>query len=91
MQDWETRPVQVPATLRRGGFIGLGLLLVTLAGSIVFGASGVVLVGATLLGAVSLLAFTRGFRTAPDWGLRAIFVTLLSGIGMPFLILLLNI
>jgi hypothetical protein len=91
MQDWETRPIRVPANLRRGGFIGLGLLFFTLVGSIVLSASGLIMVGATLLGAVGLLAYTRGFRTAPAWALRAIFATLLSGIGMPFLILLLSI
>jgi hypothetical protein len=90
MTDWETRPIRVPDTVRRGGFIGLGLLLATLAGSIVLGASGLFVVGAALLAGVGLLVFTRGFRTAPDWALRAIFATLLTGIAMPFLILLLN-
>lgn len=90
MTDWETRPIRVPSALRRGGFIGLGLLLGTLVGSVVLGAHGVVVVGVALLGAVGLSAFTRGFHTAPDWALRAIFMTLLTGIALPFLILLLN-
>ena len=90
MTDWETRPIRVPDTVRRGGFIGLGLLLVTLLGSIVLSADGLIVVGAALLAGVGLLAFTRGFRTAPGWALRAIFATLLTGIAMPFLILLLN-
>lgn len=87
---WEARPITVPAALRRGGFIGLALLLVGAAIAVAFGATGVVLLVVAVASALGLLAYTRGFRRAPAWSLRGIFLTLVAGLFLPPLVLLLN-
>ena len=44
----------------------------------------------SLLMAVSLMAFTKGFREAPAWALRATLTALLAGLALPALVLALN-
>lgn len=92
MQPHESRPVPVPPALRRGGLVGLALVgTVTVAASVWAGlfqqpVAGMWLV-LTTFGFVTMLAlYTRGFRAASAWGLRAIFATLLAGLTLPLLI-----
>lgn len=87
---WETRPITVPAALRRGGFIGLALLLVGTTIAVVLGATGMVVLAVAVAAALGLLTYTRGFRRAPAWSLRGIFLTLIAGLSLPPLVLLLN-
>jgi predicted membrane protein len=37
-----------------------------------------------------LMVFTKGFRVAPKWGLRAIFSELIAGLVLPIMVLTLN-
>jgi hypothetical protein len=96
MTPHETRPVSVPAELRRGGFVGLTILLVmagamglwsSLTGHSLAG-TGIVLVCLGLV--VIFLAYTRGFRHAAAWALQAIFASLLLGLVLPIIILGMN-
>jgi hypothetical protein len=36
------------------------------------------------------MVFTKGFRMAPTWGLRATFAALLAGLALPVVVLALN-
>lgn len=96
MTPHETRPVPVPSELRRGGLVGLAILLVmagtmglwsSLTGHSLAG-TGIVVVCLGLV--VILLAYTRGFRHAPAWALQAIFAGLLVGLVLPIIILGMN-
>lgn len=91
MEDWDTRPIRTPEGLLRGGLIGLAAIAVTLVACILLRANGTLLVVATFVAAAGLFAKTRGFRVASATGLRAIFATLVTGMAMPFAVLLLNV
>lgn len=96
MTPHETRPVAVPDALRRGGIVGLaavaGLVVVMEVWKALFGElSGLWLAFACLAAFAALAAYTRGFRRAPAWALRAIFFALLFGLMLPILILVINI
>jgi hypothetical protein len=92
----ESMAVSVPRMLAIGGWVGTALIL-SLAG--VLGAlaptSGRLLISAWLVwliavSALSLTVYTRGFRRAPSWALRATFMVLLVGLGLPFIVFALN-
>ena len=96
MRPWEDEHVPVPAGLRRGGLIGLAITAaaaIAMTGWAVLtdtAIAGVWLVLLVLSLIVALAVYTRGFRRAPGWALRAILASLLAGLGLPVVILVLN-
>jgi hypothetical protein len=95
MSAHESVPVEISRELRRAGLVGAALILglAALMGIVspIAHLSGMWLV-AIMLGLVALLAaWTRGFRRAPAWGLRATFATLIAGLALPVVILALNV
>jgi hypothetical protein len=48
-------------------------------------------VALVLAGAAALAVYTRGFRRAPAWALRATLATLLSGLVLPVVFFAINI
>lgn len=96
MTPHESRPVTVPDALRRAGIaavlttlgVGLGLGVWSLAtGTAV---AGIWLALGALGGLAALAAFTRGFRRAPAWALRAIYASLIASFALPFAVLAIN-
>jgi hypothetical protein len=92
----ESMPVTIPSWLRTGGWVGSALiasLAVTLA-AITYYTHRVVdgewLTFVILVASASLMVFTKGFRMAPTWGLRATFAALLAGLALPVVVLALN-
>jgi hypothetical protein len=96
METHDARPVPMPPGLRRGGRVGMTLISAT---AVVAGLLSVVsnrlVVGslelALVLGLVAALAaYTRGFRHAPAWALRATLATLAIGLVAPLAMLAIN-
>jgi hypothetical protein len=96
MRGHETLPVPMPAGLRMAGWVGTGLIaaMAVVLGAISYYSHRVVtgewLTFASLLMAVSLMAFTKGFREAPSWALRATLAALLAGLALPAAVLAMN-
>jgi hypothetical protein len=92
----ESMPVTIPSWLRTGGWVGSALiacLTITLAAITYYThrvVAGEWLTFAILAASASLMAFTKGFRIAPTWGLRATFAALLAGLALPIVVLALN-
>lgn len=88
----EMMPVPVKRDLALAGWLGTALLAALALGTGFYSdASGRLinaewLVWLVALGAVSLAVFTKGFRQAPDWALKACFAILIAGLVMPLLI-----
>jgi hypothetical protein len=90
MQDWERRPILVPGSLRAGGAVGLGLLVLTAVAAVLAGAHGLVLAVVAAAAGTALCITTRGFRQAQAWALWPIFATFVCGLTLPPVLLLLN-
>lgn len=91
----ERQPVDMTPELRRGGLIGLALMVALGLGVSVASALGVAIAGAWLVlpllaVAVGLAVVTRGFRRSPRWTLRPTFGTLLAGLALPIVVLAIN-
>jgi hypothetical protein len=97
MQPHETRAVPVPAALRRGGLVGLALVTALAVATSLWGSlthhavAGEWLIVAALGLVLTLVLYTRGFRNAPGWALRAMFATLLTGLALPIFIVGINV
>jgi hypothetical protein len=98
-QNWKSHhkvPVPISGALRAAGWAGTGLIvaLALCLGALTYYGHHLVtgewLVFLALLAALSLAAFTKGFREAPGWAIRATFATLLAGLALPALIAALN-
>ncbi len=94
--DQESMAVAMPRMLAIAGWAGTGLI-VALAVSLgaVALVSGQILNIAWLVwllafGGISLTVFTRGYRRAPGWALRATLATLFVGLALPLLVAVLN-
>jgi hypothetical protein len=93
----EREPVEFSPDLRRGGLVGLGLMIaLTVVLSIAsfvlhLPVAGLWLVLIFLAGASTLAVITRGFRRAPRWALRGVFATLIAGLTLPFAVIAMNI
>jgi Domain of unknown function (DUF4407) len=93
MEPHERQHVPVPPGLRRGGFIGLALVgglagasfLWTVLLHHTLNAVWLPMVAVALVG--GLAAYTRGFRSAPRWALRATFASLFIGLLLPLAVL----
>ena len=93
MEPHERQHVPVPPGLRRGGFIGLALVGALAGASFLWSvllhhplnAVWLPLIAVALVG--GLAAYTRGFRTAPRWALRATLGSLLVGLLLPLAVL----
>jgi hypothetical protein len=87
----ESMPVPVPRTLAIAGWTGTGLLVALGCGLTLLGLDShhwppAEIPAAFLATAsVSLMVFTRGFRSAPAWAQQASFVTLLAGLALPLM------
>lgn len=96
IRSHESMPVTIPSWLRTGGWVGSALiasLAITLAVINYYThrvVAGEWLTFAILAASASLMAFTKGFRMAPTWGLRATFAALLAGLALPIVVLALN-
>jgi hypothetical protein len=92
----ESMPVTIPSWLRTGGWVGSALitgLAITLAAITYYThrvVAGEWLTFVILVASASLMVFTKGFRMAPTWGLRATFAALLAGLALPVVVLALN-
>jgi hypothetical protein len=97
-KDHESHPVAVPAGLARGGWVATGLIA-AITGAIWFytlQTHEIVTPGGwlalALLGVASaLIIYTKGFRIAPAWALRATLGLLISSVALPLLILVVNV
>jgi hypothetical protein len=96
IRSHESMQVTIPSWLRAGGWVGLALigsLSISLAAITFYThrvVSGEWLTFLILLVSASLMVFTKGFRVAPKWGLRAIFSELIAGLVLPIMVLTLN-
>jgi hypothetical protein len=92
----ESMPVTIPSWLRTGGWVGSALiasLAVTLTAITYYThrvVAGEWLTFVILAASASLMVFTKGFRMAPTWGLRATFAALVAGLALPVVVLALN-
>ena len=92
----ESLPAEFPRGLTIAGWIGAGLLaalsftlwLVTDATHSSVAGEMVALLA--LISVASLAVFTRGFRIAPAWAMRATFAALLLGLSLPVIVAVLN-
>ena len=97
MRPHEAVAVSMPRGLRRGAWIGTGLIAALVVGTTLSSTVGDEAVRGwwmapiALVGVSILAASTRGFRRAPPWALRASFGTLLLGFGLPLLLVAINI
>jgi hypothetical protein len=88
----EAMPVALPSGLKTAARVGTALVLaltaalatITIARGQFFNAEWLVFL--TAAAAISLAIFTKGFRRAPPWALRASFIVLLAGLALPFLV-----
>jgi hypothetical protein len=96
IRNHESMSVPVSSWLRIGGWVGVTLIsALTVALAIDTSLSHHMITGAWLVFAmfaavVSLAAFTKGFREAPAWGLRATFAALIMGLALPIIMLVIN-
>jgi len=92
----ESLPVKIPRSLATAGWVGVALLttlvltlhLITRTTHQYIAGEFVAIVA--LVAVVALAIFTRGFRQAPAWAMRATFAALLLGLGLPVLVTALN-
>ena len=93
----ESMAVPVPRMLAIAGWVGTALIVTLAGGLAAFAiASGRMLNSAWVVwlftaGALSLTFYTRGFRRAPGWALRATFAVLVAGLGLPFVVAAFNV
>ena len=96
MGKHERQRIQVNRMLRWAGWVGAALIgalgagiftFVEVAHSYVIGQW---LIVPIVILAGSLAAYTEGFRSAPEWALRAIFATLLAGLALPIFVIAIN-
>jgi len=92
----ESLPVEFPRRLAIAGWIGVGLLaalaltlwlVADIAHRSVTGESAAL---AAFISVASLAVFTKGFRSAPAWAMRATFAALLVGLSLPVIVTILN-
>jgi len=94
MQRHRDQWVEIGPQLRRGGFIATSSLGVFLATSFIWSSLRDIPIRGgwltlTIFGlALGLMAYTRGFRRAPAWGLGAVFALLVAGVVLPIGVLL---
>lgn len=92
----ESLSVKVPRALANAGWVGVALLT-----TLVFTLhlitrtthqyiAGEFVATVALIAVAALAIFTRGFRRAPAWAMRATFTALLLGLGLPVLVTALN-
>ena len=97
MGSHEQVSVPLDRGLRIGGWVGTALIALLSAALAYYSYTGNGFVSAewvvfaAFILAVSLAAFTKGFRRAPAWAARATFATLLLGLALPILVLSLNV
>lgn len=92
----ESLPVKIPRALANAGWVGAALLttlvltlhLITHTTHQYIAGESVAMVA--LIAVAALAIFTRGFRQAPAWAMRATFAALLLGLGLPVFITALN-
>lgn len=92
----ESLPVKIPRHLAIAGWVGTALLttlvltlhLITRTTHQYITGESVAMVA--LIAVAALAIFTRGFRQAPAWAMRATFAALLLGLGLPVLVTALN-
>lgn len=93
----EHLPVEVSSTLMRAGWIGVAILVALAAAGRVYSTlahtpiAGEWIVLMALAVTASLAVYTKGFRRAPAWALRAIFGVLLMALALPVLIVGINV
>ena len=96
IHHYESQPVAVPQQLALGAWIGTAIITVCTAGlfwdsaRLHHPANGMWLGMGLLAGAVSLAAYTRGFRRAPAWALRACFAVLVTGLLLPLALFIID-
>ena len=92
----ESLPVAFPRGLAIAGWIAVSLLaalaltLWLVADIAHRSVTGEMLAVLALISAVSLGVFTKGFRSAPAWAMRATFAALLVGLSLPVIVTVLN-
>jgi hypothetical protein len=92
----ESLPVKIPRHLANAGWVGTALLttlmltlhLISHTTHQYIAGESVAMVA--LIAVAALAIFTRGFRQAPAWAIRATFAALLLGLGLPVLVTALN-
>lgn len=93
----ERLPVPTPRVLSIAGWVGSLLTAALLVGMYIHSGSGhgavagMWVVFLVLVAELALASFTRGFRRAPAWAMRATFVVLLVGLCLPVAIAALNV
>ena len=92
----ESLPVEFPRGLAIAGWIGLGLLtalaltLWLVAENAHLSVTGETVAIAAFISVAILAVFTKGFRSAPAWAMRATFAALLVGLSLPVIVTILN-
>ena len=92
----ESLPAEFPRGLTIAGWIGVGLLtalaftLWLLTDATHHSVTGEIVALLALISVASLAVFTRGFRSAPAWAMRATFAALLVGLSLPVIVAVLN-
>lgn len=97
IQDYDSRPVDVPEELRGRALLGFAALGVAAAFAFLLSSSlGAAVAGGWILLiafglATALCVYTSGFRQAPAWAMRPILATFIAGLALPVFVLVLNI
>jgi hypothetical protein len=89
----ESLPVEVPRSLTVAGWTGLGLTGIAfwlLADVTHRSVTCEIVAALAFVSIASLAVFTKGFRSAPAWAMRATFVALLVGLSLPVIVTVLN-
>ena len=92
----ESLAAEFPRGLTIAGWIGVGLLtalafiLWLLTDATHRSVTGEIVALLALISVASLAVFTRGFRSAPAWAMRATFAALLVGLSLPVIVTFLN-
>jgi hypothetical protein len=89
----ESLPVEVPRSLTVAGWTALGLTGIStwlLADVTHSSVAGEIVAALAFVSIVSLAVFTKGFRSAPAWAMRATFAALLVGLSLPVIVTILN-
>jgi hypothetical protein len=92
----ESMAVPIPRVLAIAGWTGTALTAALAGGLEAFTIAtarmlnGAWLVWLSAVVTLSLAVYTRGFRRAPGWALRATFIVLLVGLGLPFVVAAFN-
>jgi len=96
MRPHESLAAEFPRGLTIAGWIGAGLLtalaftLWLLTDATHRSVAGEMVALLALISVASLAVFTRGFRSAPAWAMRATFAALLVGLSLPVIVTALN-